>query len=220
MQRSLFDHIANGDVAAVKGILDADPTAAQSLDSNGLPPIMYALYHRQAAVVDLISEYLSDFSIFEAAARGDLKRVNRLIQKDPTAISSFSSDGFTALHLASFFSHLELVELLVNEGADVNAVAQNASWVSPIHSAAAAQSPEIVEQLLAGGADPNAQQMGGWTALHSAAKHGDAAMVTLLLRYGADPKVVSEDGLSALDLSESEEVDAIIRNHGESDAGE
>jgi ankyrin repeat protein len=69
--------------------------------------------------------------------------------------------------------------------------------VAPLHSAAAARDREAVRLLLAAGADPNARQTGGYTALHAAAQHGDEEMSNDLLARGADPSLRAEDGRDA-----------------------
>jgi ankyrin repeat protein len=62
--------------------------------------------------------------------------------------------------------------------------------VMPLHSAAAAQDPEvryeIAKLLLEAGADPNARQQDDYTPLMAADQHGDARLRGLLVGHGAD----------------------------------
>ena len=58
-----------------------------------------------------------------------------------------------------------------------------------------------IEILVAAGADVDAQQQGGYTALHAAALHGLDDMAALLLTAGADPAVTTDDGERAVDLA-------------------
>ncbi|MBV9773233.1 MAG: ankyrin repeat domain-containing protein, partial [Gemmatimonadetes bacterium] len=51
--------------------------------------------------------------------------------------------------------------------------------------------------LLEAGADANARQHGGYTALHAAAMHGSGERVELLLAHGADPALPADDGRTA-----------------------
>jgi ankyrin repeat protein len=55
----------------------------------------------------------------------------------------------------------------------------------PLMLAAAYGHVETAKLLLASGADVNASDATGWTALHAGAYKGDAALVTLLLERGA-----------------------------------
>ncbi len=56
--------------------------------------------------------------------------------------------------------------------------------------------------LLERGANPNARQESGFTALHGAAAHGDVEMTKLLLKFGADPKALTDDGKDAAAVAE------------------
>jgi ankyrin repeat protein len=58
-----------------------------------------------------------------------------------------------------------------------------------------------VRSLLDGGADPDAKQGGGYTALHEAAMNGRAQMAQVLLGAGADPTIRADDGRDASDLA-------------------
>jgi ankyrin repeat protein len=55
--------------------------------------------------------------------------------------------------------------------------------------------------LLDHGADVDARQQAGWTALHAAAQHGDTDLAELLLSRGADPRLRSDEGKDAMDLA-------------------
>jgi ankyrin repeat protein len=59
--------------------------------------------------------------IHDAARKGDLKKVNALIQADPTLVSSKDSMGDTPLHVAALHGELAVAQALVAAGADVNA---------------------------------------------------------------------------------------------------
>jgi uncharacterized protein len=129
------------------------------------------------------------------------ERVAEILDQDPSAAKSFSPDGFTALHLAAFFPHPEIARNLIRHGAEVAACSQNAMRVTPLHSAAAAHSGEMVRLLLENGAPVNVQQQGGWTALHAAAHSRYKEMVKSLVQYGADPLIRNDQGKSPAELA-------------------
>jgi ankyrin repeat protein len=97
--------------------------------------------------------------------------------------------------------HQVVLEELLQKGSDPGKPSQNQMAVYPINSAAAHRNAEIalelVRKLVEYGAEVNAAQHGGWTALHQAALHGDQALVTLLLDSGADGNLNSKDGRTA-----------------------
>ncbi len=72
----------------------------------------------------------------------------------------------TPLHYAAGWGHKEIVELLIAEGADVNAM--NGAGQTPLHFAAQEGQKEIVELLIAKGADVNAKTNNGTTPLDRA----------------------------------------------------
>jgi ankyrin repeat protein len=139
----------------------------------------------------------ADLNEFDLAALGDTEALRRVIAEDADAPRSRSADGFTALHFAAFLGGAGTVEVLLDAGADANAVADNDMRVQPLHSAAALGDVEACRLLIAAGADPNARQVGDHTALHEAALTGNSALVNLLLEAGADPAARNADGRDA-----------------------
>jgi ankyrin repeat protein len=156
--------------------------------------LLEALYQRQAAVVREMLAANPSLDIFEASAVGDAARVRQLLASDPSLANALADDGFRPVHLAAYFGHPEVVRLLLDSGADRNAIAGNASRVTPLHSAASSRQLAIMTMLLQAGADANARQSGGWTALHSAAHQDNPDAVRLLLSHGADPTLAADDG--------------------------
>lgn len=130
-----------------------------------------------------------DLDVFEAAALGRVDRLRQLLDADSSLANAWAQDGFQPLGLASFFGNLDAARLLVGRGADVNSASQNEMKVMPLHSAAAAQDPDlrysIARVLLEGGADPNALQQDQYTPLMAADQHGDTRLRELLVEHGA-----------------------------------
>ena len=56
-------------------------------------------------------------------------------------------------------------------------------------------------RLLEHGADVNARQEGGWTALHAASQNGDVEMVRLLIAGGADVRARAENQQNSMDMA-------------------
>ena len=125
-------------------------------------------------------------------------------------LNQFATDGFTALGLASYFSKKEIVENLLEKGANPNIASNNPFEVTPLHSAAASRSFEIVNMFLNSRADVNAQQQNGVTALHTAAHLGTLEIVKLLLEKGANRELKTEDGKTALDFAKADNFHEII----------
>jgi ankyrin repeat protein len=166
-------------------------------------PIMEALYRGSRDEAEkLAAAGEGDLDVFEATSLGRLQRLTILLRADPSVGGAVSPDGFTALHYAAFFAQPDAAVLLLRAGAQPDAVAQNDMRVQPLHSAAAGRSLDICRCLLAHGADPDARQHGGWTALHEAAHTGQDALAMLLVACGANVSLANDEGVTAVDLAE------------------
>jgi ankyrin repeat protein len=139
--------------------------------------------------------------IFTAAEKGETGIVAGLLAADPALATKHREDGWTALHLASYYGHPEVVGVLLARGADVHLRSTNSMQNTPLHAAVAGGRFAVVKVLLENGIDVNATQHGGWTALQGAANSGDAKLAELLLANGADRNAMSENGSTALSLA-------------------
>jgi ankyrin repeat protein len=200
----LFDAIDGDEAEGLRAILAEAPELAASRDDESVSAVLHALYHGRPEMAEMLAAALPQLDIFEAAALGRADRVRELLAGDPALARAQSPDGFTALHLPAFFGGpgtAEAAQALVDAGADVSARSENSFWVLPLHSAASGGHAEIVELLLAAGAEPDPRQRHGWTPLHAAAQNGDLRSLDALLAAGADPTLQNDDGRSAADLA-------------------
>jgi ankyrin repeat protein len=198
----LFAAIAANDAARVRALLAAQPDLAGARTADGVSTVRYAYYygHRELAPLLLAAGYTPD--IFDAAALGDAARLRDVLAAQPELARAYSGDGFTALHYVAFFSGDEAAaRALLDAGADPNAVARNRQRVTPLHSAMPARHDTVARLLIERGADVNARQQRGATALMEAALTGNAAMVDGLLAHDAQPDLALEDGRTAADLA-------------------
>jgi ankyrin repeat protein len=117
--------------------------------------------------------------------------------------------GDTALHLAAAAYLPMLVSRLLQLQAGPGA--RNRRGAEPLHYAAdgipgsaswnpAAQT-EVIERLLAAGADVNAQTLDGVTPLHRAVRTRCSAAVQALLSAGAEVRLQNHNGSTAWDLA-------------------
>jgi hypothetical protein len=91
-----------------------------------------------------------------------------------------------ALHAAAVAGRESVVQLLIENGADVNA--QGGQYGNALHAAVLGGHKGIVQLLLEKGADVNA--IGPWgNPLQAASFHGHEELVRLLLEKGADPNL-------------------------------
>jgi hypothetical protein len=114
-------------------------------------------------------------------------------------VDSRNPAGETALMLAVLSGHRDLVSLLLQKGADVNA--RSALGETPLHWAAATPYTDIVEMLLNHGAKIEAQDDKGNRPLHWAAMHSRKAVAELLITKRARVVVRNKGGRSPMDLA-------------------
>jgi len=207
---TVFELVDAGDADRLRDELDLHPDLAGTRNADGLSPVLYALYNGKSDLVEPLLDANPPLDVFDSAAVGRTRGLEELLDGEPALATSWSKDGFTALHLAAFFGEEDAAKILLERGAEVNLVARNASiHVTPLHSAAAGSHPGIVKLLLEHGADPNAAQDGGFTPLHSAANNDDKESVEALLEAGADPSLANDEGQTPADLAGDETRDLV-----------
>lgn len=197
----LFKAIEAGHVDEVRDLIETDPKLASARNKDGASALTWATYYRQKAICDLLLATRIKADIFEASAVGLKDRVLDLVKSDRAAVGRYSFDGWTPLHLASHFGRLDVMRILLSNGADHRAVSRNSNRNQPLQAAAANRQTEAVELLLKAGADVDARSHGGFTALHIAAANGTPTMVESLLRAGAEAGAKTEGGKTPMDFA-------------------
>jgi uncharacterized protein len=154
--------------------------------------LLEALYRGDPERADELLAADPELDVFEAAALGRTDRLRALLEEDPSRANAFGADGFHPLGLACFFGHVDAARLLLERGADVNALSRNERiQTAAIHAAAASETKdeatryELVKLALEHGADPNLPQGGGLRAIDAARLNGDQRIEQLLLDHGA-----------------------------------
>jgi ankyrin repeat protein len=195
----IFSAIMADDADVVEEMLTKNTELATKHD--GQSPVLLAAYRHRRDILDILLRQEPRLDIFEAAAVGSLEAVAQTIDGSTHLINAYADDGFTPLHLASFFGHKDVARLLLDRGAKVDAVTRNELENTPLHAAAAGRHLEVCVLLVERSAPVDAQQDGGFTALHTAAQHGDMALAKLLIANGADPAIETDEGKTASDLA-------------------
>uniref|UniRef100_A0A8C0B8Z2 Uncharacterized protein n=1 Tax=Buteo japonicus TaxID=224669 RepID=A0A8C0B8Z2_9AVES len=107
--------------------------------------------------------------------------------------------GWTPLHLASFKGHIEIIHLLKDSHAKLNAKG-SMDW-TPLHLATRYSDEPVVCELLRCGADPNIAEKSEWAPLHFAVQRGSFLTVINLLECKADVNAKNKVGWTPLHLA-------------------
>uniref|UniRef100_A0A8C2Z516 Poly [ADP-ribose] polymerase n=1 Tax=Cyclopterus lumpus TaxID=8103 RepID=A0A8C2Z516_CYCLU len=138
--------------------------------------------------------------LFEACRTGDVTRVKKLVDTLNVNAKDMAGRKSTPLHFAAGFGRRDVVDHLLQMGANVHA--RDDGGLIPLHNACSFGHSEVVSLLLCQGADPNSRDNWNYTPLHEAAIKGKIDVCIVLLQHGADPNIRNTDGKSALDLGE------------------
>lgn len=146
-----------------------------------------------------------------AAVAGKLAVIKCLVSHGAD-INAVSDTGSTPVRSACFMTHLDIVEYLVENGADILKPNYNRGTCL-INSV---QSVELCTFLLTHGADVNARDIQNKTALHYAIQEHRFETTKLLLKHNADPHLKSrynDDALQTACLKGATQIfDYIVEN--------
>uniref|UniRef100_A0A8C1T6S4 Poly [ADP-ribose] polymerase n=1 Tax=Cyprinus carpio TaxID=7962 RepID=A0A8C1T6S4_CYPCA len=138
--------------------------------------------------------------LFEACRSGDLERVKKLVCPENVNSRDTAGRKSTPLHFAAGFGRRDVVDYLLQHGANVHA--RDDGGLISLHNACSFGHAEVVNLLLQHGADANSRDNWNYTPLHEAATKGKIDVCIVLLQHGAEPTIRNTDGRTALDLAE------------------
>ena len=150
-----------------------------------------------------------DTALMFAARGGDLESAKLLVAAGAN-VNDADAWGVSAVTMAAHSGFTELVEFLLDRGADPNAAP---AGFTALHEAIMRRDERMAATLLAHGADANAPlrtwtptrrsskdfnfepQLVGATPFWLAARFAQPAVMRLLLKHGADPQYVASSGI-------------------------
>ena len=167
-----------GNTEIVKVLLEAgaDP---DTKNKDGKTVIILAAKKCKRQVEAIIIKHkIKQFLI--ASKEGELDNIKSLLNREIINSTIKGLKGFSALHLASDESHIEVVKYLLNNGADINK--ESSTGITPLHLAIKKGHSEVVKELL----DRDANI--GVTQLEMAIEKGNQDVLDMLAKHFLSPK--------------------------------
>jgi quinoprotein dehydrogenase-associated probable ABC transporter substrate-binding protein len=221
LNQELSEAIIANDPARVKFLVSkgADVNAR---GSQGYTPLTSAARQRYTDMIKLLLKLGANVNardadnmtpLLEAVIRDDVPSIKVLLAHGAN-VQARGPQGFDPLALSIEERRYEAAQALIDAGAKVNAAVGD-QGLTPLMIAVAQSAPaegakfipsstrpiDIAKALIKRGADVNAKDKTGMTALMVAASHDNAAMVGLLLQSGANPKAKNAQGQTALAIA-------------------
>jgi ankyrin repeat protein len=151
-----------------------------------------------------------------AALAGNHFELARLLHRNGTSVSPRRDSQWTPLHSAALDGDTEMVQILVELNADINAEAVDMS--TPLHFASnnflnrdSLNKVKVARCLLEHGADANSRREDGFTPLHNALKCGLVEVARVLIEHGADIDAMDDEGRTPLRLASEEGRDEVVK---------
>ena len=149
--------------------------------------------------------------------------VKQALSSQPELLHAKTTDNFryTALHRASQLGHVEMVKVLLENGANIHEVSQRMSWKALLLAAKHGHT-KVVELLLNAGDDVNVQlaySKNRFTSLHFACQYGHIDLARMLItKYKARLDITSANGLRPIHTAANfgfEDIVTILLDAGE-----
>ncbi len=138
-----------------------------------------------------------DPSLVRAIRMDNKDVIEVLLKAKGLQVDTASQYGESALMLAAFKGNMQLVEKLLEMGADINRVD---NWTA-MHYAASEGHDEVVKLFIEKGGKVNVQTYSGVTPLYMAARKPSRKVVMTLLRAGAYRDLCNDKGQSPSDAA-------------------
>lgn len=186
----------HGDLELVKSFIEQNPKLLHDKDNEGNTPLHIACLNGKKSIVEFLISQNADVNeknnmgnpSLHFAALGGYADIIEILLENGADINAKDDRGFTAIRFAVFRGFKDVVSLLADEGADVGE--QNKEWGrSLLHTACLFNRINVVEILIAKGADIQTTNPEGLTPLHLASNHGHKELCGVLITKGADVNI-------------------------------
>jgi len=174
---------------------------------------LHLLTYRNDPIVEEEEEVedLTLYPFIAATVADDLTTVKTLLEQGIIDDNKTADLGRTAMWYAAFQGHVEILQLLIEYGSDMEMA--DLYGRSPLFMASIKGHIDIVRHLLEQGANRDTTCNIGWTPLHNAAEHNHLETAMLLMVYGANLNLKTTHGNNLpIDYAHTTEMIEAIRD--------
>jgi uncharacterized protein len=169
---------AHGNMAGVKEMLEANPDLINTRSSMDETPLGAAAHVGNRAMAEYLLSQGAELDFPAAVMLGDIDWVKSELDTDPALAQSAGAHGISVLFHAVVGGNLEMVQLLLDRGADITSI--TGPDATALNAAAWRGDEEMSAWLIERGANPNVPDFEGKTALQRAEENGYEQIVSLL----------------------------------------
>ena len=151
-------------------------------------------------------EVVDAYNLQKAIRKGNVSELKKLIKGGSDV--NIQYNGQNALHTACEIGSINMTELIIKAGADVNSLTEEGKGLTSLQwiswGFGFKRSPQILELLLKNGADPNIARNNYNYPLYYALENKDVEIASLLLAHGAKRDIKNSKGQTPLGYARKE----------------
>jgi len=176
-----FVGVAHGDFTRVEELLDQYPTLVDVKATWGESPLEAAAQTGQRKIAELLLAHGAQLDICTAAMLGMTDQVATMLQADASKAHATGAHEIPVMYYPALYGHIEIAELLLAQGADINA---GSGKETALHAAASFGQAAMAEWLLGHGSQVNLLDFDGKTPLRLAVERNHKDVGYLLWQHG------------------------------------